>query len=99
MRKLKIFIFNGVLLTITSLVMQTIGVSFNVYISNKIGSTAIGVYQLIMSIYMFTITLASSGMNLAITKIVAEEAHCADPLPSAAPALLPLRQTRTSETA
>ncbi len=77
MRKLKIFIFNGVLLTITSLVMQTIGVSFNVYISNKIGSTAIGVYQLIMSIYMFTITLASSGMNLAITKIVAEEAHCA----------------------
>jgi len=53
--------------------MQTIGVSFNVYISNKIGSTAVGVYQLVMSVYMFTITLASSGMNLAITKVVAEE--------------------------
>ncbi len=74
MRKLRIFIFNGVLLTLTSLAMQTIGVSFNVYISNKIGSTAVGIYQLIMSIYMFTITIASSGMNLAITKIVAEEA-------------------------
>lgn len=73
MRKVKIFLFNGILLTLTSLVMQTIGVSFNVYISNKIGSTAVGVYQLVMSVYMFTITLASSGMNLAITKVVAEE--------------------------
>lgn len=73
MRKVKVFLFNGILLTLTSLAMQTIGVSFNVYISNKIGSTAVGVYQLVMSIYMFTITIASSGMNLAITKVVAEE--------------------------
>lgn len=73
MRKVKVFLFNGILLTLTSLAMQTIGVSFNVYISNKIGSTAVGVYQLVMSVYMFTITLASSGMNLAITKVVAEE--------------------------
>lgn len=73
MRKVKVFLLNGILLTLTSLAMQTIGVSFNVYISNKIGSTAVGVYQLVMSVYMFTITLASSGMNLAITKVVAEE--------------------------
>ncbi len=73
MRKVKVFLLNGILLTLTSLAMQTIGVSFNVYISNKIGSTAVGVYQLVMSVYMFAITLASSGMNLAITKVVAEE--------------------------
>lgn len=73
MRKLKLFFFNGILLTITSFIMRSIGVFFNVYISNKIGTEAIGIFSLIMSVYMFCITLATSGINLATTKIVAEE--------------------------
>ena len=47
---------------------------FNIYISNKIGTEAIGVYQLIMSIYIFAITLANSGINLATVRIVSEQA-------------------------
>lgn len=46
---------------------------FNVYISNKIGTEAIGVFQLIMSIYMLFITLGSSGINLATTRIISEQ--------------------------
>ena len=53
--------------------MRTIGMFFNVYISNKIGTEAIGIYQLIMSVYMFAITLANSGINLATTRIVSEQ--------------------------
>jgi len=53
--------------------MQTIGMSFNVYISNKIGTEAIGVYGLIMSVYMFAITLANSGIHLATLRIVSEQ--------------------------
>lgn len=53
--------------------MRTIGVSFNVYISNKIGSEAVGIYQLIMSIYLFAITFANSGIGLASTRIVSEQ--------------------------
>lgn len=53
--------------------MRSIGVFFNVYISNKIGTEAVGIFGLIMSVYMFAITLATSGINLAATKIVAEE--------------------------
>lgn len=53
--------------------MRSIGVSFNVYISNKIGSEAVGVFQLILSVYLFAITLATSGINLAATRIVSEE--------------------------
>ncbi len=58
--------------------MQTIGMFFNVYISNKIGTEAIGVFQLIMSVYMFTITLANSGINLATVRIVSEQAAFRD---------------------
>lgn len=53
--------------------MRSIGMFFNVYISNKIGTEAIGIYQLIMSVYMFSITLANSGIHLATTRIVAEQ--------------------------
>lgn len=73
MRRIKVFLFNGILLTITALVMRTIGMFFNIYISNKIGTEAIGVYQLLMSVYMLAITIANSGINLATTRIVSEQ--------------------------
>ena len=73
MKKVQIFLLNGVLLTVVSLLMRTIGLSFNVYISNKIGTEAVGIYQLIMSVYSFAITLACSGIHLAATRIVSEQ--------------------------
>lgn len=73
MRKIKVFLLNGILLTITSLVMRAITMFFNVYISNKIGTEAVGVYGLIMSIYLFAITIANSGIHLATTRIVSEQ--------------------------
>lgn len=73
MRKLKLFIINGLVLTIISILLQLIGVSFGVYISNKIGDEAVGLYQLLMSTYSFGITLALSGINLACVRIVSEE--------------------------
>lgn len=72
-RRIKVFLFNGILLTITALVMKAIGMFFGFYISNKIGTEAVGIYQLIMSVYMFAITLANSGINLATTRIVSEQ--------------------------
>lgn len=74
LRRVKIFLLNGILLTAASLVMQSIGMFFNVYISNKIGTEAVGIYGLIMSVYMFAITLANSGINLATVRIVSEQA-------------------------
>ena len=53
--------------------MRSVGVSFGIYISNKIGAEAVGLFQLIMSVYMFAITLATSGINLAATRIMSEE--------------------------
>lgn len=60
MRRLKVFIFNGIILTATSVLMRTVGMFFGVYISNKIGTEALGIFSLITSVYMFSITVATS---------------------------------------
>lgn len=73
MRRIQVFLFNGILLTITGFLMRSVGMFFNVYISNKIGTEAIGIYQLIMSVYLFATTLANSGIHLATTRIVSEQ--------------------------
>lgn len=67
------FILNGIILTFTSLILKSIGMSFSIYISNKIGSKATGTFELVMSVYMFFVTFALSGINLACTRIVSEE--------------------------
>ena len=73
MKKFKFFIFNTSILIITSLIFRGIDIYFTAYISQKIGSEYIGIYQLVMSVYLFGITLATSGINLAVTRIISEE--------------------------
>ena len=46
---------------------------FSLYVSNKIGAEAVGAFSLVMSVYMFAITLATSGLSLACTCIVSED--------------------------
>ena len=73
MRKTKLFFINGIILTITALSMRGIGLIFNIYVANKVGSEAIGIFSLIMSVYSFAITVATSGIGIACTCIVSEE--------------------------
>ena len=56
MKRTKKFIINGFILTITALITRSISMVFNIYVSNKIGSEAVGVFSLVMSVYMFFIT-------------------------------------------
>lgn len=53
--------------------MRVLGLVFNIYVSNRVGSAAIGVFSLVMSVYMFAITFATSGIGLACTCLVSEE--------------------------
>lgn len=53
--------------------MRGIGLIFNIYVANKVGSEAIGIFSLIMSVYNFAITVATSGIGIACTCIVSEE--------------------------
>ena len=73
MRKAKIFIINGIILTSSSLLIRGAGLIFNIYVANKVGQEAIGIFSLVMSVYSFAITFATSGVSLACTCIVSEE--------------------------
>lgn len=46
---------------------------FDIYLANVIGSEGIGMFGLVMSVYMLCITFANSGINLATTRLVSEE--------------------------
>ena len=72
MTKFKRFILNGLLIAAVSFIIRSVSVSFNVYVSNKIGSVAMGVFTLISTVYGFAMTVATSGINLAATRHIAE---------------------------
>lgn len=72
-KKSKLFFINGTILTITALLMKFATLIFNIYISNQIGSEAVGIFSLVMAVYLFFITVATSGLNIAVTVIVSEK--------------------------
>ncbi len=72
MKKLGKFFLNGILLTTCSVLMRTVAVSFNIYVAQKAGAEAMGLYSLLTGIYGFALTMALSGLHLAVTKLVAE---------------------------
>lgn len=73
MKRFKFFIFNTSILIITSLIFRAIDIYFTAYVASKIGAENIGIYGLVMSVYLFGITLATSGINLAVTRVISEE--------------------------
>lgn len=73
MKRFKFFIFNTSFLIITSLIFRGIDIYFTGYVSKKIGTEQMGLFGLIMSVYLFGITLATSGINLAVTRVISEE--------------------------
>ena len=64
---------NFAIIISSSFILQIIKLIFSIYISNQVSSEAMGVFQLIMTVYMFGITLASAGINITCMKIVSEE--------------------------
>ncbi len=72
MSRLKRFLYNAGLLTVTALIMRAVSLGFNVWISGRVGAEAIGLFSLISSVYGFALTLATSGISLAVTRLVAE---------------------------
>ncbi|MEA5010593.1 MAG: oligosaccharide flippase family protein [Angelakisella sp.] len=73
MRQAQKILCNTLLLTGASLLMQAVGVIFQVYLSGRIGAEGIGLYQLAMSVYSLAVTVAISGVRFAATRLVAEE--------------------------
>ncbi len=73
MKRAKRFFINAIILGCTTVLLRAISLGFNVYITNKIGAEGVGLFGLIMSVYMLATTIASSGASLAATRLVTEE--------------------------
>ncbi len=72
MAKIKIFLKNTLLLTLTALLMRSVGVYFNVYLTDRLGSDGMGLFTLTGSVYGLAVTLATSAVTLAATRLVSE---------------------------
>ena len=72
MRNAKLLMLNTMILTVSGFIMRTIGVAFNVYLTNRIGAAGIGLFELIMAVYGLTVTFAAAGVRLGATRLVTD---------------------------
>ncbi len=68
-----VFIKNAVILFATSLILRVAGMAFKVWLSRAVGSEGIGLYQLVLSVYVFVSAFASGGICTAVTRLVTDE--------------------------
>ena len=76
--KKRVFVKNAAVLTVTAIILRTAGMLLRIYLSQTIGAEGMGLYQLIISIYMLASTFASSGLSTAVTRLVTDELVCGD---------------------
>ena len=65
------FFYNGFILTLVALAMRTIALFFGAYVTRTVGEVGMGLYTLISTVYGFAVTLATSGISLTVTRLVA----------------------------
>lgn len=80
MKQSRTFLLHIALLTGTSLLMRTVGMTFTVYLSDRVGSYGVGVYHLIQSVYAFAATAAIAGIRFGTTRLAAEQLGLGHPL-------------------
>ena len=72
MDRKRAFLRNAVLMTLGSVALRFSGLWFRTCICSWIGASGVGIYQLIFSIFSLGITACTSGIGLAVTRMVAE---------------------------
>ncbi|MBR5782909.1 MAG: oligosaccharide flippase family protein [Clostridia bacterium] len=66
----KRFIKGALWLTLTAAAMRAVGMGYRVYLSSKLGEEGMGLYQLILSVYMLGSAFAGAGISIAVTRLV-----------------------------
>lgn len=72
MARRKVYLQNAMLLTASGLVLRMLGMGFRVVLSAYLGGEGMGLYQLILAVYMVFVSLATAGMNVAATRLAAQ---------------------------
>lgn len=71
MSRRKRFLRNGLLLTAVALSARAVSLFFGAFVTKTVGAEGIGLFTLIMTVYGFAVTFATSGVSLTVTKLVA----------------------------
>ncbi len=62
-----------ILLTVTGLITRILGFYYRICLADALGAEYLGIYQLIFPVYGICYTLYASGIQTAVSKLVAEE--------------------------
>lgn len=65
------FFKSGIMLTLVGLAVRTVSMFFGAFISRTIGAEGVGLYTIVMTVYSFAVTFATSGISLTVTRLVA----------------------------
>lgn len=69
----KSIIRGAAILTTANLITRIMGFFYRIYMSSAIGSEGIGLYQLVMPIYLLSWSITSSGFSTTISRLTAAE--------------------------
>ncbi len=69
----KDFAKNTAVMTTASMIIKLIGLYLNIFLARNIGAEGMGLYGLIMSVYILASGISVSGMSVAVTRISSQE--------------------------
>ena len=67
------YLKNAALLTVSDVGLRLAGMGLRIYLANALGGEGMGLYQLVLAVYSLFVTLATSGVSVASTRLMAEE--------------------------
>ena len=70
--KNKVFVKGAVVLILCNLIGKVIGAVYRLPLARIVGGVGMGQYQLTFPLYCLILTISTSGMPVAISKLVAE---------------------------
>ncbi|MBP5167133.1 MAG: oligosaccharide flippase family protein [Oscillospiraceae bacterium] len=88
MKKVSFLLKNTLLITSVSLLMRSVSLFFQTRVTGMIGAEGMGLLQLVMSVQVLAITVATSGIRYSSTRLISEELG----LKRAGPARLVMRR-------
>ena len=64
---------NAALLTGSDVVLRLAGMGLRIWLANALGGAGMGLYQLVLAVYGLFVTLATAGISVAATRLMAED--------------------------
>ena len=67
------YLKNAALLTGSDVVLRLAGMGLRIWLANELVGEGMGLYQLVLAVYSLFVTLATAGVSVAATRLMAEE--------------------------